>query len=80
MRITDGIIYLAQPLFGRTLLRGRFVVLTTWLDFAFTERLTAAEMGLPADSVTPIAPRLLIPLSNVLGIVAEAESDEPRPL
>lgn len=73
MRIRDGIVYLAQPLFGRQTLTGAMVVMTTWIDYTFAEKLTASELGLPEGELPPANVRILIPLNNVLAVVAERE-------
>jgi hypothetical protein len=69
MKIKDGIIYLANPLFGKTVLTGPVTVLTTCLDYTFPEGFAVegeAEISDPASRI-----RVIIPLSNVLAVVAE---------
>jgi len=73
MRVTDGVIYLVQPLFGRTILTGSFLVMTTWLDFTFHEELTPADLGLPPTAGAPAHVRVFIPLTNVVAVLAERD-------
>ncbi len=73
MRIKNGIIYLVEPLFGRNFLTGDCLIMTNWLDYTFTEKLEAAELGLPHDSQPPAYVRVLIPLNNVRAVLTEQE-------
>ncbi len=71
MKIDDGIIYLAEPVFGCKVLRGPVAVLTTWLDYTFKDELNPVELGLDESQPPLSGVRVLIPLNNVLAIVAE---------
>lgn len=73
MRIPDGIIYLSKPLFGRQMLRGKMTVMTTWIDYTFPEKLSPEELELPDGEIFSSQVRVLIPLNNVVAVVAERE-------
>ena len=73
MRITQGTIYLAQPVLGRRYLTGAATIGTTWLDYTFTDadRAEAAD-PLPGAETGVLAPngwRVLIPITNVTAVV-----------
>lgn len=80
VKIPDGVIYLAKPIFGKRVLRGKVTVMTTWLDYFFPETLTPAELGLPDEQLSYKQVRVLIPLDNVLAVVAEREAVTPDEL
>ena len=74
MRVSDGVIYLAQPLFGRSKLTGSFVVLTSVIDFTFSEPLTITEADLGETAASLTSVRVLIPFANVIGVLIEHEA------
>jgi hypothetical protein len=74
MRIPDAIVYLVKPLFGQQVLRGKVTVMTTWVDYTFPETLTPAELGLQDEQAPLKQVRVLIPLDNVVAVVAEREA------
>jgi hypothetical protein len=73
MRITEGTIYLAQPVFGRRRLAGAATIGTTWVDYTFTDadRAEAADPPPDADAgvTRPHGWRVLIPITNVTAVV-----------
>jgi hypothetical protein len=73
MRITQGTIYLAQPVFGRRRLSGAATIGTTRLDYTFTDadRADAADPppGAETDVLAPTGWRVLIPITNVIAVV-----------
>ena len=79
MRITEGIIYLAQPVLGRRCLSGAATIGTTWLEYTFTDG--ADEPGPLPDAEECDTPRLgwrlLIPMSNVTAVVMGSEEPSP---
>jgi hypothetical protein len=72
MRITEGIIYLAQPVFGRRRLTG-----ATWVDYTFTDTDTGTHRANATDPLPdadagvtpPHGWRVLIPITNVTAVV-----------
>ena len=77
MRITEGTIYLAQPVFGRRRLTGAATIGTTWVDYIFTDtdRAEAAD-PLPGAETGVLAPngwRVLIPITNVTAVVLRVD-------
>ena len=84
MRITEGTIHLAQPVFGRRRLTGAATIGTTWVDYTFPEGVEAA--GPPPDADAGVTPphgwRVLIPITNVTAVVIEPDdtaSGRPEP-
>lgn len=75
MKVKNGVIYLAEPLFGRQILTGPFVVMTNWVDYTFAEKLSATTLGLPEDGTPPSQVRLLIPLTNIRAVLTEREEN-----
>ena len=75
MRITEGTIYLAQPVFGRRRLTGAATIGTTWVDYTFTDtdtdRADATDPLPDADAgvTPPHGWRVLIPITNVTAVV-----------
>jgi hypothetical protein len=71
MRITQGTIYLAQPVFGRHRLTGAATIGTTWLDYTFPEGAEDADPPPAADAgiTRPHGWRVLIPITNVTAVV-----------
>ena len=66
MRITEGTIYLAQPVFGRRRLTGAATIGTTWVDYTFTDTDRAEATAPLPDAEAGVAPlngwRVLIPI------------------
>jgi hypothetical protein len=86
MRITEGTIYLAQPVFGRRRLTGAATIGTTWVDYTFTDTDRAdATASLPdadAGVTPPLGWRVLIPITNVTAVVIgpdDTASGRPEP-
>jgi hypothetical protein len=77
MRITEGTIYLTQPVFGRRRLTGAATIGTTWVDYTFTDpdRAEAADPppGAEADVLPPNGWRVLIPITNVTAVVLRVD-------
>jgi hypothetical protein len=73
MRITEGTIYLAQPVFGRRRLTGAATIGTTWVDYTFTDPDRAQATDPPPDAEAGVLPpngwRVLIPITNVTAVV-----------
>jgi hypothetical protein len=73
MRITEGTIYLAQPVFGRRRLTGAATIGTTWVDYTFADTDRAEATDPPpdaeADVLLPNGWRVLIPITNVTAVV-----------
>jgi hypothetical protein len=73
MRITEGTVYLAQPVFGRRRLTGAATIGTTWVDYTFadTDRANATNPLPDADAgvTIPYGWRVLIPITNVTAVV-----------
>ena len=73
MRITEGTIYLAQPVFGRRRLTGAATIGTTWVDYTFTDTDRAEGTAPLPDAEAGVTPlngwRVLIPITNVTAVV-----------
>lgn len=73
MRITEGTIYLVQPVFGRRRLTGAATIGTTWVDYTFTDTDRAEATAPLPDAEAGVAPlngwRVLIPITNVTAVV-----------
>ena len=73
MRITEGTIYLAQPVFGRRRLTGAATIGTTWVHYTFTNTDRAEATAPLPDAEAGVAPlngwRVLIPITNVTAVV-----------
>jgi hypothetical protein len=73
MRITEGTIYLAQPVFGRRRLTGAATIGTTWVDYTFTDTDRAEATDPLPDAAAGVIPprgwRVLIPITNVTAVV-----------
>ena len=71
MRMTDGAIYLVQPIFGRYCLTGAATIGTTWLDYTFMDSAEepAGPLGTDGPATPPAGRRVLIPITNVSAIV-----------
>ena len=73
MRITEGTIYLAQPVFGRRRLTGAATIGTTWVDYTFTDTDRADATASLPDADAGVTPphgwRVLIPITNVTAVV-----------
>jgi hypothetical protein len=73
MRITEGTIYLAQPVFGHRRLTGAATIGTTWVDYTFTDTNRAEATNPLPDTDAGVTPphgwRVLIPITNVTAVV-----------
>ena len=73
MRITEGTIYLAQPVCGRRRLTGAATIGTTWVDYTFTDADRADATDPPPNAEAGVLPphgwRVLIPITTVTAVV-----------
>jgi hypothetical protein len=77
MRITEGVIYLSQPVAGCWQLEGPATIGTTWLDYTMPEDAPMSGVAQDgADGVSLHGRRLLIPITNVIAVVLPAEAGD----
>ena len=76
MRITEGVIYLSQPVAGCWQLEGPATIGTTWLDYTMPEGVPMSETPDGADGASLHGRRLLIPITNVIAVVIPDEAGD----